>query len=58
LSENGNKNIVVELQNPSVEGNVISFKLKILQGTEPKEFKESSLFIDGVENGMGGILGA
>jgi len=49
LSEDGNKNIVVELQKPSVEGNVISFKIKILQGTAPKEFKESSLFIDGTE---------
>ena len=57
LSENGNKNITVELQNPSVEGNVILFKIKILQGTAPKEFKESSLFIDPAENGMGGWTG-
>ena len=57
MSENGNKDITVELQNPSVEGNVIKFKIKKLQGTAPKEFKESSLFIDEAENGMGGILG-
>jgi hypothetical protein len=57
LSENGNKNITVELQNPSAEGNIIKFKIKKLQGTAPKEFKESSLFIDPAENGMGGVLG-
>jgi hypothetical protein len=41
-----NKKIVLELQNPIVEGNNVSFKIKILQGTAPKEFKATSIFID------------
>ncbi len=57
LSENGTENIVIELQNPSVEGNVISFKIKKLQGTALKEFQESSLFIDPSENGWGAYTG-
>jgi len=50
LSEKGNQNIVVVLQNTTVEGNGISFKIKIIEGTAPKEFKASSLFIDPIRN--------
>ena len=57
LGENGTENIVVVLENLTVKGNDISIKIKKLQGTAPKEFKESSLFIDLVENGNGGWIG-
>lgn len=55
LSESGNQNIVVELQDPSIIGDLVSFKIKNLQETVPKEFKESSLFID--DGGNGGNAG-
>ena len=46
LDEDGNQNIVVVLQNPTVQGNNVSFKIKTLEGTVPDKFKASSLFID------------
>ncbi|MGB3365646.1 MAG: hypothetical protein WBB48_12800 [Thermodesulfobacteriota bacterium] len=48
LSEDGNKNIVVELSEPDVkvkEGS-ISFKVRVLDGELPASFGHSSLFID------------
>ncbi|MFA9407549.1 MAG: hypothetical protein ACERKJ_01780 [Candidatus Dadabacteria bacterium] len=48
LSEDGNKNIVVELSEPDVkvkEGK-ISFKVRVLDGDLPKTFEHSTLFID------------
>ena len=49
LAEGGDKNIVVELSDPSVmvkEGK-ISFKVKVLDGELPTTFNHSTLFIDG-----------
>ncbi|MEX0999551.1 MAG: hypothetical protein WD000_06295 [Thermodesulfobacteriota bacterium] len=48
LSEDGNKNIVVELSEPDVkvkEGK-ISFKVRVLDGELPKSFESSTLFVD------------
>ena len=48
LAEGGDKNIVVELSDPSVmvkEGK-ISFKVKVLDGELPTSFEHSTLFID------------
>lgn len=49
LGKDGDKNIVVELSEPSVmvkEGK-ISFKVKVLDGELPTTFEHSTLFIDG-----------
>jgi len=37
----------VELSNPQIKGNQISYQLKVLEGTPPMQFKSASLFIDG-----------
>jgi hypothetical protein len=55
LSESTNQNIVIELQDPSIKRDVVSFKIKILQGTALKKFKESSLFIDIGNTGNGNV---
>lgn len=53
MGENGNENTVVVLQNPSVDANSVSFEVKTLKGTVPKDFKQSSLFIDPInQNGQ------
>ncbi len=48
LSEDGNKNIVVELSEPDVKvkEDTISFKVRVLDGDLPKTFEHSTLFID------------
>jgi hypothetical protein len=46
FDENGNKNIVLELQKPIMSGKTISFNVRALQGSVPSEFAACSLFID------------
>ena len=46
FSEKENKNVVVELSNPKVEGKTITFSYKVLKDNAPKTFEEASLFID------------
>jgi len=46
LDEKGNKNAVVELSNPKVKGNSITFKVRLLEGKISKSFSASSFFID------------
>lgn len=46
FNENGVDSIVVELTDPQLENNNLSYQVKVLQGKLPATFKESSLFID------------
>jgi len=47
ISESGVIDSTVELSNPQLKGNQISYQLKVLDGTPPTQFKSASLFIDG-----------
>ena len=47
LGADGANDSVVELTNPRINGNQISYQAKVLDGTPPKAFKTASLFIDG-----------
>jgi len=38
--------VVIELTNPKLENNNLSYEVKVLQGQLPANFQESSLFID------------
>ncbi len=51
LSDKGNLNVVVEILNPSMESNSVSFNIKPIKGTIPNDIKQSSLFIDEIING-------
>ncbi len=52
------KNAVIELLNPVLEGNTITYDVKILEGKIPEAFEEASLFIDDTGWGVaGGLLG-
>lgn len=46
LNETGVESIVIELSEPKLEDNTLSYTVKVLQGKLPATFKESSLFID------------
>ena len=37
----------MELSNPQLEGNQLSYQVKVLDGKPPTEFKSAALFIDG-----------
>ena len=40
------ESVVVELTGPSLKGNTLSYRVKVLRGKLPPSFKETSLFID------------
>ena len=40
------RQVVVELQNPSLDGDVLRYRVKVLQGEMPKQGTDVSLFID------------
>ena len=42
----GVNSAVVELTDPSLKGNTLSYQVKVLKGSLPAAFRESSLFID------------
>ena len=42
----GDKHVAVELMSPLVSGNRITYKVRVLLGTIPRQFNESTLFID------------
>jgi hypothetical protein len=46
FGEKGANSVVVELTDPKLENNNLSYQVKVLQGTLPANFQESSLFID------------
>ncbi|NCO74041.1 MAG: hypothetical protein GW795_02385 [Cyanobacteria bacterium] len=46
FGEKGVNSVVIELTNPKLENNNISYQVKVLQGQLPANFQESSLFID------------
>ncbi len=46
FGEKGVNSIVVELTNPKLENNNLSYQVKVLQGELPNKFQEASLFID------------
>lgn len=46
FGEKGVNSVVVELTNPQLENNNLSYQVKVLQGELPSTFKEASLFID------------
>jgi hypothetical protein len=46
FDEKGITSVVVELIDPKLENNDLSYQVKVLEGTLPANFKESSLFID------------
>ena len=46
LGEKGNENAVVEISNPKIEGDAISFRVRLLKGNIPNSFGASSVFID------------
>lgn len=46
LTDKGVDSVVVELTEPKLEKNSLSYKVKVLQGKLPNSFGEASLFID------------
>ncbi|WP_373479464.1 hypothetical protein [Geminocystis sp.] len=46
FGEKGVNSVVIELTNPELENNNLSYQVKVLQGELPANFQESSLFID------------
>ena len=46
LGDQDVQSVVIELRNPDLKGNTLSYNVRVLQGQLPKSFKESSLFID------------
>jgi hypothetical protein len=46
FSEKGVNSVVVELTDPKLENNNLSYQVKVLDGELPSTFKEASLFID------------
>ena len=46
FDESGNKNIVLELQNPDLSDGKLTFDVRLLEGRLPPSFRASSLFID------------
>jgi hypothetical protein len=46
FGEKGVNSVVVELTNPKLENNNLSYQVKVLQGELPANFQEASLFID------------
>jgi hypothetical protein len=61
LDENSVKSIVLELFDPKLEGNTLSYRVKILEGKIPGSFKMASLFIDPLRRPgafiVGGLVG-
>ena len=47
LGENGASDAVIELSNPQIKGDRISYQVKLLDGQPPKTFNTAALFIDG-----------
>ena len=58
FSESGVTDTTVELTDPQLKGNQLSYQLKVLDGELPKQFKSASLFIDGHHGGafIGGMV--
>jgi len=46
--ESGSKNAVIELMDPRIDGDSLTYKVRVLEGNVPSSFGSSSLFIDGV----------
>jgi hypothetical protein len=46
FDDEGNENTVIELTDPQIEGDVLTYKTRLLEGIAPKSFGGSSLFID------------
>ena len=46
FDEEGNKNAVIEINNPKLNNNTITFEVRLLEGSIPKSFEASSLFVD------------
>ena len=46
IEESGTTDVVVELSDPWIYGDVLTFKIRILEGEMPVTFKASSLFVD------------
>jgi hypothetical protein len=57
LDENAVKSIVLELFDPKLDGNTLSYRVKILEGKIPGSFKMASLFIDPLRRPGAFILG-
>ena len=45
-TQKGDKNIVIEISNPEIEGDGVRFKVRVLKGSIPNSFGPYSLFID------------
>ena len=46
FGDKGVNSVVVELTDPRLKGNTLSYQVKVLKGSLPSAFRESSLFID------------
>ncbi len=60
LDEGQEVTVIVELKNPTVQGDSIVYDAQVLNGQLPQQFGEASLFIDGSDAGWGaagGLLG-
>lgn len=61
LDEQAIKSIVVELFDPILDGNSVSYRVKVLEGNIPPTFKTASLFIDPLRRAgafiVGGLIG-
>jgi hypothetical protein len=47
LGKDGANDSAIELSNPQISGNQISYQVKVLKGKPPAKFHTASLFIDG-----------
>ena len=57
LDGDGTNNSTIELSDPQVNGDQVSYQVKLLDGKPPAEFKTASLFIDGAGVALlGGLI--
>ncbi len=56
LDGNAVKSAVVELFDPKLDGNTLSYRVKVLKGEIPPEFKMASLFIDRFHPPLGAFI--
>jgi hypothetical protein len=43
---NGDRNVAVELMKPMISGDRVTYKVRVILGSIPRQFGESTLFID------------
>ena len=52
FDESGSKDVVIELKEAELKGDLLKFEIRIIQGELPKDLDVSSLFVDVVSIGL------